>query len=974
MTVRPGPASAGENTLRLSILGPLRAWHRGTELHLGPPKQRSVLALLLVRAGRPVPVHHLVDSLWDGDPPERAVNVVHRHVGALRRLLEPGLTQRSEARVLVRAAGGYRLDVGEEALDLHRFRTLRDAGQEAADHDRPGEAADLLLAALALRSGPTAATLPPGLRSHTDFAAVDAEYFRAAQAAAETALVSRRTQQALPLLGQAAQEDSLNEVLQAGFIRVLAAEGLTARALEQYRRVRGRLADELGVDPGPELRAAQADVLRGTVSPTADTPPRTSAATAATTAPTASAPPASPASEGRSPALVRPAQLPAALRVFSGRRTEIERLDSLLPAGTRTSVAIGGAPGVGKTTLALHWAHRAAHRFPDGQLYLDLRGYDPSGDPLTPSTAICHFLESLGIPSERVPAGLDSRTALYRSVLAGRRCLIVLDNARNAEQVRPLLPGGPGCFTVVTSREQLTGLVASAGTSLLTVDVLTVAEAVDFLTRRLGRPRVERSREAALAIIEHCGRLPLTLAVVCARAESRPGTPLAEVAAELERSRDSLQAFTLSGTSDPVTDTRSVFSWSYRALTGQAADAFRRLWLSPSPDVSPQAAASLTGLPMEKTRQVMSELHRANLWIEYGSGRYGTHELLKRFGQEMSRAEDTTASVEGARQRLYDHYLHSAHHASSAVNTHREHPTLPPPAPGTQVMTFTGTAGTADWLHHEMPALHAIAVRDTYHGEGVRPWRLAAVLELILDRSGRRQEQTEIQSAALLAAQRAGDAQGQAQMHRSLGFALGRTQQGDQAARHLEQALVLFAEAGDLLGEALTHRYLAFLRNAMEAHEQALTHYEAALALYRTARHELGIASVTNEVGWTRILLRDFEGAVEYCQRAVDIARRVGNRNVEAASWDSLGVAHHRLGREPEALRALHRALEHYRRLGDAYLTADTLVHIGNVHRSASPGKARQAWTEALDILDSLGHPEGELIRERLKDIDGGSR
>ncbi|MFD7815443.1 BTAD domain-containing putative transcriptional regulator [Streptomyces sp. NPDC059785] len=957
--MKSGPASAEENSLRLAILGPLRVWRQGAELHLGPPKQQSVLALLLVQAGQPVPLHHLVDSLWGDDPPERAVNVVHRHVGALRRLLEPGLTQRSDAHVLVRAAGGYRLDVGEDAVDLLRFRRLRDAGQEAVESDRPGEAADLLLQALSLRRGPTAASLPPGLRSHTDFAGVDAEFLRAAQAAAAAALASGRTEQALPLLRQAAQEDSLNEALQAGFIRVLAAEGFTAQALEQFQRIRTRLADELGVDPGPELRAAQAHVLRGTASPADDTPPATSAA---------------PAHGDRSPALVRPAQLPADLRVFTGRREEIEHLDSLLTAGTHTAVTIGGTPGVGKTTLALHWAHRTARRFPDGQLYINLRGYDPAGDPLTPSMAICYFLESLGIPSERIPSGLDSQTALYRSVLARRRCLIVLDNARNAEQVRPLLPGNPACFTVVTSREQLTGLVASAGASLLNVDVLTVADAFDFLTRRLGRARVERSREAALAIVEHCGRLPLTLAIVCARAGSRPTAPLADIASELERSRDSLQAFTLSGASDPVTDTRSVFSWSYRALTGHAADAFRRLWLSPSHTVSLQAAASLTGLPMRRTRQVMSELHRASLWIEYRSGHYSTHELLKKFSQELSRAEDAEGVVEGARQRLYDHYLHTAHNASSAINTHREHPTLPAAAPGTQVMTFAGNAYAADWLHHEMPALHAIAVRDADNGAGVRPWRLAAVLELILDRSGRRQEQTEIQSAALLAAQRAGDTRGQAQMHRSLGFALGRTGQRAQAANHLGKALEFFSEEGDLLGEALSHRYMAFLKNAGEAHGEALTHYEAALALYRKAHHEIGIASVTNEVGWTRILMRDYEGAVEHCRQAVQIAHRIGNLNVEAASWDSLGVAHHRLGREPEALRALHRALGHYRSLNDAYLIADTLVHIGNVHSPASPDKARQSWTEALAILDSLGHPEGDLIRERLKDVDGGPR
>ncbi|MFJ9249029.1 BTAD domain-containing putative transcriptional regulator [Streptomyces sp. NPDC101776] len=939
-------APTAEHPLRLSILGPLRAWHRDTELHLGPPKQQGVLALLLVQAGQPVPLHHLIDALWGNDPPERAVNVVHRHVGALRRLLEPGLTQRGKAQVLVRAAGGYRLNLGEEASDLLRFRKLRDAGHEAADGGRPEEGSDLLLKALSLWHGPTAAGLPHDLRSHPVFAAADAEYYRAARAAAEASLAAGRTKAALPLLRQAAQGDPLNEFLQAGFVRVLAAEGHTAEALEHYRSIRSRLAGELGVDPGPELRAAQADVLRNT----------NAAHTSATTG--------SPEQNWTS---VRPAQLPAALHVFTGRHGELEYLDSLLPVDAHTAVAIGGAPGVGKTTLALHWAHRNSHRFPDGQLYINLRGYDPAGAPLTPSMAICYFLESLGIPSERIPSGLDSQIALYRSILARRRCLIVLDNARKAEQVRPLLPGNPDCFTIITSREEMTGLAASAAASLLNVSTLTQVESFDFLSRRLGKTRVERERDAALAIGIHCGRLPLTLAIVCARVSSRPATPLSDIAAELEASRDSLRAFTLSGDGDPATDTRSVFSWSYRTLTKQAADAFLRLCLSPAHSVSIHAAASLTSLTIKSTRRVMSELHRANLWTEYRTGQYTTHDLLKVFSQELAR-NDSSNTLKTARRRLYDHYLHTAHNASSAINTHREHPALTASAPGTQVISFTSTGCAAEWLHQEMPALQAIVLHHAHHGAGAgaQTWRLAAVLELIFDRSGRRQEQIAIQSSALSAAQRAGDAQGQAQMHRSLGFALGRTGDDSAAESHLLKALKIFSDAGDLLGAALTNRYLAFLRNASKRHYEALAHYESASSLYQRANYEIGLAAVTNEVGWTHILLNDFEHAATSCRHAVDIARKIRNRNIEAASWDSLGVAYDHLGRHSDSLEALNRALALYRELNDSYLIADTLIHIGDVHSPESPHDAQQAWTDALKILDSLGHPEGDLLRERI--------
>lgn len=956
--------TAERNPLRLSVLGPLRAWYQDRELHLGPPKQQSVLAMLLAQAGHPVPVHQIVDALWGDDPPSRAINVVHRHVGALRRLLEPELTQRSEARVLVRAAGGYRLNLSDAELDLLQFREHRDAGRKAAEDGRQDAAAFHLVKALSLWRGPVVAGLPHEVRSHTVFAGIDAEYFQAAQAAAEAALATGHTGHTgtvLPLLRPAAKGDPLNEALQACFIRVLAAEGQSAQAVEHYRRVRSQLVDELGVDPGPELRAAQAQVLRGT-APAAKGNPSHAKASAA--------PP------GDLPRVPAPAQLPASLPVFTGRQTEIELLDSFLPTDTSPRGvigAIGGAPGVGKTTLALHWAHRTAHRFPDGQLYVNLRGYDPEGDPLTPSTAVRYFLESLGVPDKRIPSLLDGQIALYRSLLARRRCLILLDNARDANQVRPLLPGNPACLTIITSRQQLTGLAVSSGARLLDLDVLTLPEALEYLARRLGTARVEREREAATAMAGHCGRLPLALAIVCARAEIRPAAPLAEIAAELEEGRDGLHAFSISGASDPVTDTRSVFSWSYRALSERAAEAFRRLWLIPSHEVSLEAAASMTGLPVRVMRRVMSELHSASLCTPERSGLYSTHSMLRLFSREASRAEDSRHLVEEARQRLYDHYLHTAHNASTAINTHREQPVLPLPAPGAQAISFASTAEAAEWLHHEMPNLQAIVTHHTDYGAGAQIWRLAAVLELFLDRSGRRQEQIETQRAALLAAQRVGDIAGQAWMHRSLGFALGRSEPDDEAEEHLHTALAMFSEIGDLPEEALARRYLAFLANVRKAHRGALVHYKAATALYEKAGHTVGTASVSNEVGWTRILLGDFEGAVRDCRHAIALAQAAGNRNVEAASWDSLGVAHHRLGDNAASLRALDRALAAYRRLNDVYLIADTLVHIGDVHATESSEDARAAWSEALDILGTIGHPESDLIRERLAVLDSSS-
>ncbi|PSM45335.1 AfsR family transcriptional regulator [Streptomyces dioscori] len=944
---------------------------------MGPPKQRSLLALLLVQSDRPVPLHRIVDALWEEEPPEHAVNVVHRHVGSLRRLLEPELTSRTEARVLVRAADGYRLNTEDGALDLLRFRRLRDAAQTASAAGRPAEATGLFVRALSLWLGRTAEGLPRTAYSHAVFAGVDAEYLHAARDAADAALAGGDTSRVLPLVRRAAESEPLNECLQARLVLVLAAEGLAAQALDHYQVVRSRLTSELGVDPGSELREAQIRVLRGTVVPT-----RTSRSgdpkapdISGELSPGGSrvtSPGAGPGDGRRTATGVRPAQLPADLHAFTGRRAELDWMRDLLPAdgGTPAAVvisAIGGAPGVGKTTLALHWAHRNTRHFPDGQLYVNLRGYDPAGVALTPTAAICYFLDALGVPAEDIPPSLDGQAALYRSMLAGRRVLVVLDNARSAEQVRPLLPGTPTCVTVITSREQLHGLVAANGARSLRLDILTVTESIEFMSKRLGASRVAADRQAAIGIAEQCGRLPLALAIVCARAEGHPSAPLADIAAELAESRDDLGVFAVG---DPATDPRSVFSWSYRTLTPEAAGLFRLLWMCPPHGVSVQAVASLAGLTTAQTRPVLSELTRASLWTEPAPGLYGSHELLRTFSQELSLAEDPSEAREDARRRLFDHYLHSARGAATQLYTHREPLPLPDAAPGTQVLSFTDTDRAAKWLLREMPALEAVITRDSGHGTGAHAWRMAATLELVLDRRGRREEQIELHTTALAGAQRLGETLGEAHMHRVLGFAHVRTNDHARGAAHLERALELFTDLGDVPFTALTHRYLAFLANVRQDHREALAQYKIACALYTRTRAYVGIASVTNEVAWTRLLLHEYEEALGDCRRAVRIANRSGNRNIEAAAWDTMGVAHHRLGQHDEALEAFDHALAHYRALNDASLIADTLVHRGEALAVTSPQEARRAWNEALAILDVLGHTEADRLRELLEEHD----
>ncbi|MEU6221355.1 BTAD domain-containing putative transcriptional regulator [Streptomyces sp. NPDC047022] len=957
---------------RFAVLGPVRVWRGDTELAPGPPKQRALLALLLAQVGHPVAVHEIVDVLWGQDPPDTAVNVIQRHIGALRRLLEPDLQARGESQWLVRGSGGYRLDLDPDSLDLLRFRTLRQQAEHAAQDGEPASATELLIEALALWRGPVASGIAPEVRSYPAFTALDAEHLAAVKEAAELALEAGPGLGArvLVTLRQAAAQHPLDEGLQARLILMLAATGHQAEALDVHQSIRTRLADELGVQPGPELQAAQQHVLDRPHALRATKPVEGVESTDR--------------DEGRGEAAdateaqpavivtVLPAQLPVDLLVFTGRRRELAHVQKLLPVpGEQVSTvvisAIGGMAGVGKTTLAVHWAHSVADRFPDGQLYVNLRGFHPTGSIMSAAEAIMSFLDALGVPPQRIPAGLDAQAALYRSLLADRCVLIVLDNARDTEHVRPLLPGAPGCLVVVTSRNQLYGLVAGEGAHSLTLDVLSPADAREFLSRRLGVDRTEREPGAVDEIIDLCGHLPLALAVVSARAVVNPSFPLASIADELRESEGNLDAF--SGET-PAADARSAFSWSYHLLTPAAARVFRLLALHPGPDCSLEAAASLAGLRVGQVRPLLAELVRVHLISEPVPGRYGCHELLRAYATELGLAQDGAQDLNLASRRMLDHYLHSVHAADRVIAPTRERLQLRPHAAGVTVPRLPDQAAANDWLETNRSVVLAAIEQDARHGSGEHCWQLAATLYLHLDRGGRWQEQLTAQTTALGAAQRLGDIRGQAHGHKALGFASGRLDLWDEADAHLVRALELFGETGDAVGRGRVHRHFAYLANRRGRHDEALDHYVEASTLYRAAGWHSGEAYVANEVGWTYILMGEYEDALKECGRALSVHQETGDRNGAASAWDSLGYAHHHLHEHERALECYEHALWLYREGHERYLEADTLVHIGDTHRAARHDtRAALAWREALGTLEEIDHPEAAHVRARLKDL-----
>ncbi|MGW5691903.1 BTAD domain-containing putative transcriptional regulator [Streptomyces asiaticus] len=620
-----------DEVMRFEVLGPLRVWQGESELDLGFPQQRALLGLLLVRPGRTVPMNEIVHVLWPERPPASAVNVVCRYAGALRRLLEPGLSPRAPGQRLLRHTGGYLLEADTDEIDLLRFRDLTKRGKHAIATGRPEAAVGHFADALSLWSGPVAMGIPACAREHVRFTAVQRELVCTTQMAADAALLSGTAEHVLPTLRRAAELEPLNESLHARLVMTLAACGLQAQALAAYEDVRRRLAGELGVSPGSELGAAHTRVLRQQVRPARLGPAQVRALRPEVPRPFAS-----------------PAQLPPDLTVFSGRKAELDALDAI--AAASATVLVSGMAGIGKTTLAVHWAHEAAERFPDGHLHVDLRGFDPARPALEPVEALRRMLAALGVPPQRMPDGVDALAGLHRSLLVGRRILVLLEDATDSEQVRPLLPASPGCLAVVTSRNGLPSLIAS-GARPLRLELPSPADAHAILALRMGSRRLAAEPEAANEIIARCGRLPMALAIIAARATHRPDFPLATIAAELRDSRHSLDAFsTITG----AADTRAAFSCSYRLLSPEGARLFRLLSLHTGPDISAGTAAILAGLPVRRARILLGELADAHLLTEPAPGRYVLHDLLRVFSTELTEAHETPAERHAARHRLTD--------------------------------------------------------------------------------------------------------------------------------------------------------------------------------------------------------------------------------------------------------------------------------------------------------------------------------
>ena len=677
-----------------------------------------------------------------------------------------------------------------------------------------------------------------------------------------------------------------------------------------------------------------------------------------------------PGGENLFPGLPVPRQLPAAVPGFVGREAELRALSAPLdqpggPPGTVLISAIDGTAGVGKTALAVYWAHSVAWRFGDGQLYVNLHGFGPPGPPVTPAEVVRGFLDALEVPPEKIPARPESQAALYRSLLVGRRLLIVLDNARDTEQVRPLLPGSPGSLVVVTSRAELAGLAAIEGARLLTLDVLTGSEAVELLARRLGRDRVTAEPAALTALAGFCARLPLALAIAAARAAARPRFPLAVLAAELRDDAGRLDALDVG---DAASSVQAVFSWSCRQLTGPAARLFRLLSVHPGPDISAPAAASLTGSGPHESHQMLGELTRAHLISEHAPGRYAFHDLLRAYAAEQARAHDGASARRAALHRVLDHYLHTAYAARLLLRPPPRPPiTLVVPQPGVTPESPGGYQQALDWFTAEHQVLLAVASLAAETGFDVYAWQLPWSMADFLVRCGYLHERAALQRSALEAATRLGDKSGQAAALLQLGAACHALGDYDQARDRLSDGLGLYRQIGDLCGEARVRMMIGSLLGDQGRDAAALSQAEQALDLFRALGDRAGQAGALNDIGCCHAELGHLRQARVVCEEALALQQELGNRIGEAVSWDSLGRAEYQLGNLAGAAECYQRAMRLFRELRARSAEAEACTHLGDIrHADGDHFAARTAWLRALDIFDDLHHPQADKVRERL--------
>jgi DNA-binding SARP family transcriptional activator/tetratricopeptide (TPR) repeat protein len=950
--------------VQFRILGPVEADIGGASALAGlRRRERCLLGLLLLEAGRVVPTARLFDLLWDGAPPAAARSLLQTHVSHLRRRLpRPG------GATLVTRGDGYLLDVDSTVVDAYRFRSMVGRARDLPD---PTGRVDLLSDALALWRGPALADAATEPLRRRVCAGLTELRLTAIEDRAAAAMALGRHREVVDELHDVLAEHPLRERVAALLMQALYRGGEQGEALAVFGGIRSRLAEEFGLDPGEDLLKVHRSIVRRD-HPVPGQPPQ-------------------PRDPAPAPPAVKPAQLPASVSSFVGRRPELDQLDKL----TAQTVVICGTAGVGKTALAVTWAHRVAPAFPDGQLYVDLHGYSPEA-ALTPGAALDRCLRALGVGGDgsEIPVDLDEQSALFRSVLKDRRVVLVLDNAASVDQVRPLLPGSASCLTVVTSRSDLRGLVASHDAFPVGLQPLARAEAVSLLSRLLGEERVNREHTAADELAELCAGLPLALRVAAANLAADTGKPLADAAGELAAG-DRLSQLAMPG--DQQTAVRAAFACSYRVLPAAAQRLFRRLGLIPGPDFTAATAAVLAGLPPAACAELLDTLRAAHLLERRAAAsraedRFHCHDLLRWFAAERAAAEDGEAERVRALHALFDYYVRAADAAARLLYPHLSRlPCLPADEP-----LFAGHRAARAWLDAEQPnllaAIHS-AARPPAHEAA---WLLADTLRgYFLSFTAADTQWRDSASAALLAARRSGRPDAAAAMHCNLGARHFRRGHYERAAArfrealaaaegaglsaaqanarvwlgltmwavsdlresidHYRQALVLCRQTGDQRAEAAALDGLGNVYGSMGEPWQAMRHHRRALALHRASGSRLGQARSLNNLSCDYLALADVDRAVEHALAALRLTEEVSSTFAQGKVLISLASAHREAGRHGQAMACVQHARELTRANHDLAAEACALTELAAVCRAAGqPGDAVDQYQHAVELAGQL--------------------
>ncbi len=888
--------------------------------------QRILLGVLVARANTTVGVEVLTDALWGERRDDRAQQKLHLHVHKLRRVLdEPGR--------LSFGHGGYGLQVAAGELDSERFES---ALRQARATEDPGRRVDVLRAALRLwRSAPFGDLDVPLLAdearrlSELRLAAIENLYRAELRCGRDAVLVGELT--------ELVRRHPLHEPLHGLLMLALHRAGRQADALAAYRHARETLVRELGLEPGAELRGIEQLILAGE-------PVASSAA---------------------------PMQLPRNVRGFVGRTTVLSELDRLLAEHGESGqmAVVTGTAGVGKTALALQWAHRVRSEFPDGQLYADLRGYGTER-PMPPENVLAGFLRALGVDGPAVPQDLLDRAALFRGLADDRRILIVLDNAGAAAQLRPLLPGTSTCFVLVTSRDSLAGLIARDGAHRIQLDRLPYDDATDLLRTLLG-DRANADPAATRLLIDRCGRLPLALRIAAEAVRNSRDMSVTGLAAALSDDQDTLDLLDAGG--DPQTAIRSTFSWSYRHLPPEAAHLFRLWGLHPGADTGVPALAALAGTDLRTTRRCLDLLVRAHIAEEMPSGRYWMHDLLRAYAKECTETvsrEETTAAV----RRLLIWNLHTAAAAQQVLDPRARPVELPLAIPPEPTIVFRDRDEAREWYEVERGNLVDAVRAAAGLGEHAIAWRLAAVMLAFFYVSKYWDDWIETHRIALASAKKCGDAGGEADILNGLGVAysdLGRYAESIHCHREAEK---LYGETDKRRNKAWNLNNLGVAYDDLRRFDEGAACYREALVLFREVGDPRGEGFCLNNLGDVHRQLREFSLAENYLRQAMEIQERTGDQDGQRFTLRTLGDLHHDTADHKRAIHYYRHALAICQDLGERYRAATLHVRLADALEAIGRlAAARECLNAALIAFTDLDDSGAAGIRARLETEGAGS-